>query len=63
MSIIQQLALTHGYEKSALLPYPCQAHHKPPKRYGEDTLLVRTPNTFRSFARFSFFEVVIRQGI
>ena len=29
MSILQQLALTHGYEKSALLPYPSQAHHKP----------------------------------
>ena len=63
MSILQQLALTHGYEKSAPLPYPAQAHHKPQnvmeKTHSWCVLQIR----FGFFARYSLSEVVIRAGI
>jgi len=62
MSIVQQFALTHGYEKSALLPYPSQAHHKP-----QITMEKRTLNAYSKcdlvVCSFSYAEVVIRDGI
>ena len=35
-----KLALTSGYEKSAFLPYPTQAHHKPQTSMEKHTLSV-----------------------
>ena len=60
-----KLALTFrhfGYEKSALLPYPSQAHHKPQITMERHTLGVYSKCDL-VYCSFSFVEVVIRDGI